>query len=39
LPTGFGVYWKPNAEALSALGSLLGAMAVREWIEWLYARY
>ena len=39
LADGFPVYWKPNAEALSALGSLLGAMAGRDWVEWLYAQY
>jgi hypothetical protein len=39
LADGFPVYWKPNAEALSALGSLLGLMEGREWVEWLYAQY
>jgi hypothetical protein len=33
------VYWKPDDEALKALGSLFGLMEGRTWIEWLYATH
>jgi TPR repeat protein len=39
LANGFPVYWKPDDEALRALGSLFGLMEGRAWIEWLYAQH
>lgn len=39
LADGFPAYWKPDDQAVGALATLLGVLAGRDWVEWLYSKY